>query len=106
MVWHLNLKFNRNGQQVGVVEQFRFQVLTTVSMEMAIFWDVEQCSLVDNERNSEELTASVFRVMSHCPTDGHKKLHKKIFERMMTGEKLYLLSVSLLSIITVLLGKF
>jgi hypothetical protein len=37
------------------------QVLTAVSMKMAVFWDVAQFSLVDTVI-SEDLTASIIRV--------------------------------------------
>jgi hypothetical protein len=42
------LKSTRNDQQVGAVEQLRFQVLM-MSMKMAVFWDVALCSLVDTD---------------------------------------------------------
>jgi hypothetical protein len=35
-----------------VVNLVRFQVLTATSMEMAVFWDVPPCSLVDIDRRS------------------------------------------------------
>jgi hypothetical protein len=31
-------------------ELARFQILTATSMEMAVFWDVAQCSLVDIDK--------------------------------------------------------
>jgi hypothetical protein len=41
----------------------RFEVLTVTNMQMAVFWDVALCSLVDV---SEELTAVI------CPATSQK----------------------------------
>jgi hypothetical protein len=37
----------------------RFQVLTATGMNMAVFWDVAPCTLVEISRVSEELKASI-----------------------------------------------
>jgi hypothetical protein len=41
----------------------RFFVLTAARMKMAVFWDVTSYSLVDIDRLSEVLTASIIRAM-------------------------------------------
>jgi hypothetical protein len=52
------MTFSVKSQSVYLV---RFQVLTVASMKMSVFWDIALCSLADV---SEELTASIIRVMS------------------------------------------
>jgi hypothetical protein len=48
-----------------------FEVLTTVSAKMAVFWVVAPCGLVEFTNVSEVLAASIIRAMStHSPDDG------------------------------------
>jgi hypothetical protein len=39
-----------------------FEVLTAVSMESTVFWDVTPCSAVEVHHVSEQYTSSIFRV--------------------------------------------
>jgi hypothetical protein len=40
-----------------------FQVLTAARMKMAVFWDVAPCRVVEIDRLSEVLTASIIRAL-------------------------------------------
>jgi hypothetical protein len=47
----------------------RFPVLTAESKKMIAFWDIDPCSLVGIDDDSEERTASIIRVMIRHPDD-------------------------------------
>jgi hypothetical protein len=55
----------------------RFEVIMATSVKMAVSWDVKPRSLIDTDNVSEELTASIIRVMNaittrrYMPEDSH-----------------------------------